>query len=63
MTVEDVEAWPDRLKQVTIEDIRHVARKYLVEKNSVTGVLLPAPDKTSRSSGEPPADAPSPGRS
>jgi zinc protease len=63
MTVEDVEAWPDRLKQVTIEDIRQVARKYLVEKNSVTGVLLPAPDKTSRSSGEPPADAPSPGRS
>ena len=43
-------------------DIRDAARKYLVEKNSVTGVLLPTPDKSSRS-GEQPAHAPSPGRS
>ena len=47
MTVADVEAWPERLKQVTVEDIRDVARKYLVDKNSVTGILVPAPDKTS----------------
>ena len=39
MSVEDVVAWPERLKQVTVEDIRSVARKYLVEKNSVTGIL------------------------
>ncbi len=37
MTVADVEEWPERLKQVTVDDIRDVARKYLVEKNSVTG--------------------------
>ena len=47
MTVEDVEEWPDRLKQVTVDDIRAVARKYLVENNSVTGILTPAPEYTS----------------
>ena len=41
MTVADVEAWPERLKHVTVDDIRDVARKYLVEKNSVTGILVP----------------------
>ena len=60
-TVEDVEAWPERLKQVTVDDIRAVARKYLVEKNSVTGILVPAPDQTSR--GEQPVHVPHPGRS
>jgi zinc protease len=61
MTVEQVESWPERLKQVTVESIRDIARKYLVDKNSVTGILVPAPDKTR--SGERPAHAPSPGRS
>jgi zinc protease len=61
MTVADVEAWPERLKQVTVDDIRDVARKYLVEKNSVTGILVPAPDQTSR--GEQPVHVPQPGRS
>ncbi|HEU0018252.1 MAG TPA: pitrilysin family protein [Methyloceanibacter sp.] len=61
MTVADVEEWPQRLKQVTVDDIRAVARKYLVEKNSVTGILVPAPDQTSR--GEQPVNAPHPGRS
>jgi zinc protease len=61
MTVEEVESWPERLKQVTVDDIRNVARKYLIDKNSVTGILVPAPDRTSR--GEQPAHAPSPGRS
>jgi zinc protease len=49
MTVADVEAWPERLKQVTVERIRDVARKYLVDNNSVTGILVPAPDQSSRS--------------
>lgn len=62
MTVEDVEAWPERLKRVTVEDVRKVARKYLVDKNSVTGYLLPAPEYTS-SIGEKPAHAPAPGKS
>ena len=61
MTVADVEEWPERLKKVTVDDIRAVARKYLVEKNSVTGILVPAPDQTSR--GEQPVHAPHPGRS
>jgi len=61
MTVEEVESWPERLKKVTVDNIRDVARKYLVDKNSVTGILVPAPDKTRN--GEQPAHAPSPGRS
>jgi zinc protease len=43
MTIKDVEEWPERLKRVTVDDVRNVARKYLVDKNSVTGYLLPAP--------------------
>jgi zinc protease len=61
MTAADVETWPERLKKVTVEDIRDVARKYLVDRNSVTGVLSPAPDKTS-GNGEQPIHVPSPGR-
>jgi zinc protease len=62
MTVEDVEAWPDRLKQVTVEDIRAVAHKYLVDNNAVTGILTPAPEYTS-SIGEKPAPAAGNGKS
>jgi zinc protease len=47
MTVADVEQWPDRLMRVTVDDVREAARKYLVDKNSVTGYLLPAPEFTS----------------
>lgn len=54
MSVEDVEAWPDRLKAVTVADIQRVARQYLDEENSVTGILKPAPKHTS-SVGERPA--------
>jgi zinc protease len=57
MSVADVQQWPDRLKQVTVGDIRNVARKYLVDKNSVTGYLLPAPDRTSNAD-EAPVHAP-----
>ena len=56
MSVEDVEEWPDRLKQVTVDDIRTVARKYLVENQAVTGILTPVPEYTS-SIGEKPAQA------
>ncbi len=48
-TVEDVETWPARLEKVTIEDIRRVARKYLNETQSVTGILLPAEKAKRRS--------------
>jgi zinc protease len=62
MSIEDVEAWPERLKKVTVDDVKTVARKYLVDKNSVTGYLLPAPENTS-SVGEKPAQAPVKGKS
>ena len=62
MTIEDVEDWPERLKRVTVDDVRNVARKYLIDKNSVTGYLLPAPDYTG-SIGEKPANAPVKGKS
>jgi zinc protease len=48
MTVEDVEAWPERIKKVTADDVHAVARKYLDADNSVTGVLKPKPELTSR---------------
>jgi len=56
MSVEDVEAWPDRLRAVTVDDIQKVAQDHLVEENSVTGILKPAPNHTS-SVGEEPARA------
>jgi zinc protease len=62
MSVADIDAWPERLNQVTVEDIGAVARRYLVDKNSVTGVLTPTPARTSRG-GEQPAHAIAPGRS
>jgi len=41
-TIADVEDWPNRLKQVTADDIKMVAAKYLNIKGSVTGWLEPA---------------------
>ncbi|MEM7215000.1 MAG: pitrilysin family protein [Pseudomonadota bacterium] len=40
-SVEDFVEWPDRLAEVTVEDINQVARKYLVNKHAVTSYLLP----------------------
>jgi zinc protease len=62
MTVADVEQWPDRLMRVTVDDVCEAARKYLVDKNSVTGYLLPAPQYTS-SIGEKPVPTPPKGKS
>jgi zinc protease len=53
MTIEDVEAWPERLKKVTVDDVKAVAQKYLIDKNSVTGYLLPAPGHTSSAGDKP----------
>ena len=66
MSIEDVDAWPDRLRKVTVKDIKAVAQKYLVDKNSVAGFLLPTPEITS-SIGDTPApvraQAPAAGKS
>lgn len=40
-SVEDVEAWPQRIAQVTPEQVTAAARLVLDDKASVTGVLLP----------------------
>lgn len=44
-TVDQITNWPENLKKVTKEDIQKVAKKYFKIKNSVTGILLPAPKK------------------
>jgi zinc protease len=42
-TVEDVEAWPDRIAKVTLDDVKQAAAQYLDIRRSVTGqLLLPA---------------------
>lgn len=41
LTVEDLDAWPDRINAVTIDQVKAVAAKYLEMKRSVTGTLEP----------------------
>ena len=50
-TIEDVEAWPERIEAVTVDDVNAVARKYLRPQRSVTGYLRPEaqPDADTRS--------------
>lgn len=40
-TVKDIDAWPDRLRAVTAEQVKAAAAKYLNLDHSVTGYLLP----------------------
>jgi zinc protease len=40
LTVDDVQAWPQVLQDVTPEDIMAAARDVLVRRNAVTGWLL-----------------------
>jgi zinc protease len=40
-TVEDVEAWPDRISAVTAAQVLAAARHVFVETSSVTSLLLP----------------------
>lgn len=42
LTVEDVQAWPQILQEVTAEDIKAVAAKVLVKNNAVTGWVVPS---------------------
>ena len=44
-TIADVETWPERIEAVTAEQVGAAARAVLVEKRSVTSILLP--DSTS----------------
>jgi len=40
-TLDDVAAWPDRIGAVTPAEVQEAARAVLIERNSVTGILLP----------------------
>lgn len=40
-TIEDIQNWPEIIKAVTVEQIKDVATRYLVEDQSVTSYLLP----------------------
>ena len=61
-TVADVEAWPDRIAAVTVDQVNAAARAVLDERQSVTSVLLPAvreatsADKASDRTGATPAE-------
>jgi zinc protease len=39
-SVADVESWPDRIRQVTADDVRDAARTWLIKQRSVTGYLV-----------------------
>ena len=61
-TVEDVQAWPDRLKRVTVEDVRGAAERWLKIERSVTGRLRseappPAPAAPNAEPGAAPAES------
>jgi zinc protease len=42
-TIADIEAWPERIGAVTVDDVNRAARAVLVDETAVTGVLLPKP--------------------
>jgi zinc protease len=41
-TVEDIAAWPDRIKAITPAQVQAAAAKYLDPDKAVTGYLLPS---------------------
>ena len=41
-TVADVEAWPQRIAAVTVDQVNAAARAVLQPERSTTGLLLPA---------------------
>lgn len=61
LTVEDMQAWPDRIRKVTSQDVKRVAAKFLDPRASVTGTLLPE-ERATASDGKP-AGAPPKSRS
>lgn len=56
-TLDDVQAWPRRIAEVTPEQVMQVARKVLRDSQSATGVLLPQAPATAAGGTVPPATA------
>ena len=52
-TVEDVNNWIDRIREVTAEDVAAAARRYLTRERSVTGYLRRAAPAEARAPGAP----------
>lgn len=46
-SVEDVLAWPDRLREVTPEEVQAAAKRHLLDSPAVTGYLLPTEQEPS----------------
>lgn len=44
-TIEDIEAWPDRINAVTLDQVNEAARAVLVARRSVTNILRPSSSK------------------
>ena len=53
LSVDDVEAWPERIAKVTLKDIKDVAKRYFDIRRSVTGHLIP--DTSGKASAKRPA--------
>ena len=43
-TIAEIDAWPDLISKVTLEDVKNAAEKYLDIRHSVTGRLIPVAD-------------------
>jgi zinc protease len=42
-TIADIDAWPDRISKVTLDQVQRAAATYLDLRRSVTGTLIPVP--------------------
>ncbi len=40
LTIEQIRTWPDRLRAVTVDDVKNAAREVLDKRRSVTGYLI-----------------------
>jgi zinc protease len=56
-SLDDVQAWSDRIQAVTTDDVLQAARKTLIETRSATGTLLPADGVKPDAGGQPAAPA------